>query len=104
MASSDGTEYSETIADLEESPTAGSSKQSRKGRQRKHPQENSESLVSTYVHVLEEIAIADHHVFVFSMLYSSGGGGNASKEREAWKGALCEPKPILAEGEVIYRK
>ena len=40
------TEFSETIADSGESPTAGSSKGSRRGRQRKGAMEDSESVVN----------------------------------------------------------
>lgn len=44
LVSSEGTEYSETIADSEESSTAGSSQQSCRGRPRKQQPEDSESV------------------------------------------------------------
>ncbi len=43
---SESTELSETIGDSEESSTAGSSKGSRRGRQRKDAVEESETVVN----------------------------------------------------------
>lgn len=43
---SESTEFSETIGDSEETSTAGSSKGSRRGRQRKEAVEDSESVVN----------------------------------------------------------
>ena len=43
---SESTEFSDTVGDSEESSTAGSSKGSRRGRQRKEAVEESESVVN----------------------------------------------------------
>ena len=82
---SESTEFSETIGDSEESSTAGSSKGSRRGRQRKEVVEDSESAVNqltkdaTLCFFLSVICLSVSTAYLFTCICGSDAIGTCQK-------------------------